>query len=201
MESALEKAYEVISQVNPRVVLLSVYRERRAKRKAKIFPYPADNPLKRLKAFINGLYSEGLYLFHHSLFENFRFNSKLKVREDWVLKGLIFALYKPVVIKEPLAIIRDHPQRLRKNTQYYLEATLLSVEELFSRLPKEFEVLKRFALGRAYMELGIKASHGRNYEEAFVYYSKAIKSDPKLLCDLRFVKKLVKSYLLKYFAS
>lgn len=198
VDYTLERALSTIETHEPRVIVASTYMEKNSKLKVKKLPDISDyEPTKRLRLFIDGHFSETIYFFKKDIFRNFQFIENLKVREDWVLKGKIWAIEKPVLIRNPLTIIRDHPNRLRKRFDLYLEATLLSVEYLFRELPPEFQSLKSYALSRAYMELGIKSFQSKNYSQAFEFYKKAIEIDRNIVKNFKFLKKMLKAYLFK----
>lgn len=198
MDYTLERALSTIEINEPRVVVASTYIKKNSKLKVKKLPHISDyEPTKRLKLFLDGNFSDTIYFLRKDIFRKFRFSENLKVREDWVLKGKIWATEIPSLIKNPLAIIKDHTDRLRKRYDLYLEATLLSVEYLFRELPSEFQSLKNYALSRAYIELGIKAFQGKNFIQAFEFYKKALERDPKIIKNFRFLKKFLKTYLLK----
>ncbi|MDW8094450.1 MAG: glycosyltransferase [Caldimicrobium sp.] len=197
MDYTLERALATIETNEPRVVVASTYIKKNSKLKVKKLLDISDyEPTKRLKLFLDGHFSDTIYFFRKDIFRKFRFSENLKVREDWVLKGKIWATEIPSLIKNPLAIIKDHTDRLRKRYDLYLEATLLSVEYLFRELPAEFQSLKNYALSRAYIELGIKAFQGKNFIQAFEFYRKALERDPKIIKNFRFLKKFLKTYLL-----
>lgn len=198
MDYTLERAFTAIETNEPKVIVASTYIKKNSKLKVKKLPDISDyEPRKRFKLFLDGHFSDIIYFFRKDIFHKFRFSEDLKVREDWVLKGSIWATESPVLIKNPLAIIKDHADRLRKHYDLYLKATLLSVEYLFRELPPEFQSLKNYALSRAYVELGIKASQGKNFIQAFEFYRKALERDPKIIKNFRFLKKFLKAYLLK----
>ncbi|MCX7873906.1 MAG: glycosyltransferase, partial [Caldimicrobium sp.] len=198
MDYTLERALATIETNEPRVVVASTYIKKNSKLKVKKLLDISDyEPTKRLKLFLDGHFSDTIYFFRKDIFRKFRFSENLKVREDWVLKGNIWATEIPAQIKNPLAIIKDHTDRLRKRYDLYLEATVLSVEYLFRELPAEFQSLKNYALSRAYIELGIKAFQGKNFIQAFEFYKKALERDPKIIKNFRFLKKFLKTYLLK----
>jgi len=198
IDEALERVYQTLKETEAECLILSVYTEKKGKRKAKIFPDPKESPMERLKDFLLGLYSEALYVFKKNLLKEFIFPVSLRVREDLPIKGYFFTSTRPVVIKEPLGVIRDHPERLRKKPAFYLEDTLKSVEALFKNLPAEFQILLPIALGLAHFEIGIKLAQSRNYKEALKHYKKAKEIYPELKKDKRFLKKYLKASILSF---
>lgn len=196
LPGAIERIYQYLKE-EKEIYLCSVLLEKGKKRKAKIFPDPPSDPLLRLKSFIEGKYSDGIYVIKSKLIKNFIFNPSLKVREDFVFKGHLFALYQPKIIKDPCVVIRDHPKRLRYLPEYYESSILLSVEVLFQILPNSFQSLYPYALARAYLELGTKFLQIKDYQKAFFYFEKAKTCYPELKRKFKFVKKWVKAYLLQ----
>lgn len=198
LDFALEKAYKIILEKPSECYIISVFIEKNKKRKVKIFPETKEDPVERLNDFLHGRYADALYLFKREIFTDLSFLPNLRIKEDLPLKGLLFALTKPFVIKEPLAIIRDHPERLRKNPELYQSEAIESVEVLFNKLSKDFHKLWPVAKGLVLYEIGIKLAQSRKYKNALEYYKKAIKIYPELKKNKRFVKKYLKSLLLSY---
>lgn len=195
-EKALSKLLEEINATKKEVYLISVWIEKGKKRKAKIFPNPPSDPILRLKSFIAGNYADAIYVINKNLFKDFQFNPHLKVREDWIFKGRLFALNSPKIIKEPLIVIRDHPHRLRNIPEFYENSILLSVEELFKGLPSSFQILYPYALAKAYIEVGTKFMRVKDYAKAFFYFQKAKEAYPPIKKEFKFLKKWLKSYIL-----
>lgn len=195
-EKALSRLLEEIKTKKEEVYLISVWIEKGKKRKAKIFPDPPSDPLLRLKSFIAGNYADGIYVIKKNLFKNFQFSPHLKVREDWIFKGRLFALTTPKIIKEPLIVIRDHLHRLRNIPEFYENSFLLSVEELFKSHPSSFQILYPYALAKAYIEVGTKFMRVKDYAQAFIYFQKAKEAYPAIKKEFKFLKKWLKSYIL-----
>ncbi len=200
VEGALKKMEEIISKEKEKeCFLFATYIVKGKKIKLKNFPELPQNPLERLKLYFQGKFSEAFYLLKKNILQNYVFHPLLKVREDWVLYGKILALNPPFIIKEPLRLTREHPQRLRKMCHYYVESVLVSVEILFQELPEEFRILLPYAKARAFMEIGSKFVQLKDYKQAFQFYKKALKCYPKILKEFKFTKKFLKSFILKYF--
>ncbi|MFN3568370.1 MAG: glycosyltransferase family 2 protein, partial [Caldimicrobium sp.] len=148
LPGALERIFQSLKEERE-VYLCSVLLEKGKRRKEKVFPEPPLDPLLRLKSFLEGKYSEAIYIIKSNLIRTFTFNPSLKVREDFVFKGYLFASYHPKIIKEPCVVVRDHPKRLRYLPEYYESSVLLSVESLFQILPHTFHSLYSYALAKA----------------------------------------------------
>lgn len=196
LKGAVREILEALHMGKPSY-LLSVYVKKGERLKPKVFPEPSQEPLKRLKDFLEGKYADALYVFKKSLFENFRYSPQLKIREDWVFKATQMALNPPMVIRKPLGVIRDHPQRLRREVKFYEESIILAVNILFEKLPENFKGLYPYALSRAFIELGGKYASQGNYDKAFMNYKEALRHWPNLKYDFKFLKKYCKSFLFK----
>lgn len=199
VEGALEKIFKKIKE-GKEVYLVTTYVEKKGKKRKKVFPKPPLDPIQRLKYFIDGCYAEALYVIKRTLFSNFHFNPHLKVREDWVFKGKLFALSPPEIIEEPLAVVRDHPFRSRYIPQFYEESVLLSVEELFQSLPETFQGLYPYAKAKALIELSTKYIGVKNYNQAYFYLNQARQCYPSILFNFKFFKKWLKCYFLRMFS-
>ncbi len=202
LSQALEKIYQKIQEKAPKVLVLSVFIERGSKRKVKIFPEAPINSFACLKSFLDGVYSDALYVFERDILKEIRVPEKFKVKEDFIIKGLAWSLFESYVLKEPLGIIRDHPHRLRKEAKLYSKVVGdLHVKELFKRLPPEFQSLYNYALAGAYFEIGIKLAQEKIYKEAFKFYLKTLKTSLEFLKKPKFIKKFLKALLLSPFSK
>jgi len=198
LENTLAKIFETL-ETKKEVYLWGVYIEKEKKRKLKRFPPLSENPLQRLKSFIDGKYAEALYIIKSSFFEGFQFNPQLKVREDWVLKAKIIALNSVEIINQPLGVKRDHPERLRYKVEFYEENLLFSIELLFRELPSQFQELYSYAKAKAYFELASKYLQAKKPDKALENLKKALECEPSLKRDLKFFKKIIKAFLFKAF--
>ena len=198
MDGALKKMLNLIASNGAECYVLNSYREKGEKLKFK--PFPIDKKgLSLLKAYIDGAFSEALYLIKPEVARKYPFNPKLRVREDFAPQAcyLFFSSFK--IINEPFVIYRDHPQRLRKVADYYFEHALTSVEDLFNRLPEPYQCLKPYALARAYLELAKIAYKSGLYDKARVYLHKSIESYPEFRRSFKYFKLQTKIYFKKVF--
>ncbi len=156
-------------------------------------PNITGNKVSDLKNFIDGKFSGCLYLVKKEILSYHAFPESLKVREDFVIRGWWIALHKVFPVKTAVGIIKDHPDRLRYKTEFYLESALASVNLLFQKLPQEFQKLYPYAKAKAYMEIGGKLYQNGKYKEAFEYLNQAIKIYPKILLNFKFLKKYLKT--------
>jgi glycosyltransferase involved in cell wall biosynthesis len=198
MDGALKKMLNLIASNGAECYVLNSYREKGKKLKFK--PFPVDKKgLSLLKAYIDGAFSEALYLIKTEVARKYPFNLDLRVREDFAPKACYLVLANSKVINEPFVIIRDHPQRLRKMADYYFEHALASVDDLFNRLPDPYQCLKPYALARTYLELAKIAYKSELYDKARVYLQKSIESYPELRRSFQYFKLQTKIYFKKVF--
>ncbi len=198
MDGVLKKMLNLIASNGAECYVLNSYREKGEKLKFK--PFPIDKKgLSLLKAYIDGAFSEALYLIKTEIARKYPFNPKLRVREDFAPKACYLVLANSKVINEPFVIIRDHPQRLRKVADYYFEHALTSVDDLFNRLPEPYQCLKPYALARAYLELAKIAYKSELYDKARVYLHKSIESYPEFRRSFQYFKLQTKIYFKKVF--
>lgn len=195
---ALQKAYEIIQSSAPLIILCSVYILKKGSKKLKTFPEPSPDPFQRLKDYLDGIYSDARFFFKKELFEESLF-PELGIREDWVFKAKNFTLYSAYILKEPIVIMREHPNRLRYRLDLYLKYIFLSVDLLFSGLPEEFKSLYPYAMAKAFMELGTKFAQAKDYKNAFKSYKKSLEYEPSFKKDFKFLKKFLKSMVLQIF--
>jgi glycosyltransferase involved in cell wall biosynthesis len=198
MDGALKKMLNLIASNGAECYVLNSYREKWKKLKFK--PFPVDKKgLSLLKAYIDGAFSEALYLIKTEVARKYPVNPDLRVREDFSPKACYLVLANSKVINEPFVIIRDHPQRLRKVADYYFEHALTSVEDLFNRLPEPYQNLKPYALARTYLELAKIAYKSGLYDKARVYLHKSIESYPEFRRSFQYFKLQTKIYFKKVF--
>ena len=198
MNGALKKMLNLIDSNGAECYVLNSYREKGKKLKFK--PFPVDKKgLSLLKAYIDGAFSEALYLIKTEVARKYPFNPYLRVREDFAPKACYLVLANSKVINEPFVIIRDHPQRLRKVADYYFEHALTSVEDLFNRLPDPYQSLKPYALARTYLELAKIAYKSELYDKARAYLQKSIESYPEFRQSFKYFKLQTKIYFKKVF--
>ncbi len=198
-DKALEKIFNKIEEKRE-VYIITPFVEKKGRIKKKKFPDPPPDPFLRLKYYIDGIYADGVYVCQRKIFDNFKFNIRLRVREDWVFNGKIFSLFRPELIKDPLVVKRDHPQRLRYLPHFYEECALLSVEELFQSLPNFFQMLYPYAKAKAYLELATKYIKIKNYKKAYLNLQKAKEIYPPIRKDYKFFKKWLKSFIFSKFS-
>lgn len=191
---SLEKLIYLSQNNSYEVYLTNSFREKRGKKKFKPFP-EVENPFMRLKFFLEGAYSEGLYLVKREVALLHSFPEDLKVREDFVIKAKWLTLHKVKIINEPLGLIRDHPHRLRYNANFYLEKSLSAVDYLFKDLPSMFHPLYPYALYLTYCELAKKAYLNKHYSLSFTYLIEAKKIYPKGVISFKFLKLWIKSFI------
>ncbi len=199
LEGALKEIEKIILEREPDLLVLNTLREKGSgKLKFKLFPVESD-PLKRLKYFLEGAYSEALYVVKREIAKGCTFNPELKVREDLIIKAKWIALYNPMVINKPFAIIREHPQRLRHVSEHYWEALEKSVEILFTELPEEFQTLRPYAYFLSYLEGAKRAYKARNHSLAKDFLKRASEVFPEGRKSLPFLKLRLKLFLKRIF--
>lgn len=199
LEGALKQIEYILLKREPAILVLNTFREKgKGKLKFKRFPVEAD-PLKRLKYFLEGAYSEALYVVKREIVKKFPFDPNMKVREDWIIKAKWISLHEPMVINKPFAIIREHPQRLRHISEYYWEALEKSLETLFEDLPAEFQSLRPYAFFLSYLEGSKRAYRAKNYPLAEEYLKRASKVFPEGRKGLPFLKVHLKLLLKRFF--
>jgi len=196
LEGALKRMFNLIASEEAECYVLNSYREKNKKLKFK--PFPEDKKgLSLLKAYIDGAFSEALYLIKTKVIKKYPFNPNLRVREDFAPKAcyLLFSNFK--VINEPFFICRDHPHRLRKVADYYFDQALASVDDLFDRLPETYQLLKPYALAKTNFELAKIAYKSGFYEKARDYLRKSLEYYPEFNRNFKFLKLLIKVYFKK----
>ncbi|MGC9109174.1 MAG: glycosyltransferase family 2 protein [Caldimicrobium sp.] len=191
---SLEKLIYLSQNNSYEVYLTNSFREKKGKKKFKPFP-EVENPFMRLKFFLEGAYSEGLFLVKREVALLYPFPEDLKVREDFVIKAKWLTLHKVKIINEPFGLYRDHPNRLRYNVNFYLDKALSSVDYLFRDLPSIFQSLYPYALFLTYYELAKKAYLNKNYSLSLTYLIKAKKNYPKGIISFKFLKLWIKSFI------
>jgi len=193
LEESLKEMLTLIMSNEAECYVLNTYRQK--KKKLKFKPFPEDkSSLSLLEAYIDGAFSEALYLIRTEVAKKYPCNPNLRVREDFAQKAcyLLFTNFK--VVNKPFAIIREHPFRLRKMADYYFEHALASVDDLFSRLPEAYQSLKPYALAKTYFDLSKKAYHTGSYEKAMEYLKMSLKCYPELKRSFKTLKLLAKIY-------
>jgi len=195
-------AEAVKNQSNKEVFIGATLKENKIGKIKKVtIPNITENKMFNLKNFIDGKFSGCLYLVKKEILNYWPFPENLKVREDFVARGWWIALYKVFPIKNAVGIIKDHPDRLRYKTEFYLKEALASVDLLFQKLPQEFQKLYPYAKAKAYIEIGGKLYQIGNYKTAFKYFNQAIKTYPKNFLSFRFFKKYLKVYIKSFISN
>jgi glycosyltransferase involved in cell wall biosynthesis len=197
LPGAVEKILKIIDSGFVDVYVLNTYRQKGRKLKFKYFPCNM-NGLELLKAFLDGKFSEALYLIKTEKAKQIHCNSSLRVKEDLAQKACYLLFYKVKVINEPFAIIRDNPQRLRNISDYYFTHAISAVDDLFNRLPQQYQVLKSYALGKTYLELAKMAYKNSLYHEAEKFLKEAKTVLPELNWDFKYLKLKIKLSLIKF---
>lgn len=195
LKGALMEIEKILLEKEPDLLVLNTFREKRnQKLKFKVFPTERD-PVKRLKLFLEGAYSEALYVVKRDIAREYTFLPEFKVREDWGIKAKWISLYEPTVINKPFAVIREHPQRLRHISEHYWEALEKSVEFLFEGLPKEFQALKPYAFFCSYFEGAKRAYKAKKYTLTEEYLKRAYEIFPEGKKSFSFLKLRLKLFL------
>jgi len=198
LDRALNEMLNLIDSKTAEVYVLNSYRQKEEKLKFKSFPEGLTK-VELLKCFLDRAFSEALYLIKTEIAKKISFNPNLKVREDLGPKVCYLLFNKIKIINKPLAIIRDSPQRLRRTPNYYFEHAIASVEDLFSRLPSEYQILKPYAFGNTYLELAKMAYKGRLFFEAEKFLEEAKNFLPELNKNFNFLKLKAKLIFKKIF--
>ncbi len=193
LKGALEKLLHFAKENKEEIYVFNSFREKKGKNKFILFPLE-PSPLKRLKFLFEGAYSESLFLVKREIAIKHPFPEDLRVREDFYVKAKWLTLYKIKIINEPIAFYRDHSLRLRKQSKYYFEGALTSVEKLFKELPSEFQALYPYALYLTYLELAKRAYQIKDYTLSLNYLREAQKVYPQSLTKFKFLKLLLKSW-------
>jgi len=203
LPEALRIFAEVVkNQSNKEVFIGATLKENKmGKIKKATIPNITENKMFNLKNFIDGKFSGCLYLVKKEILNYCSFPENLKVREDFVVRGWWIALYKVFPIKTAVGIIKDHPDRLRYKTEFYLKGTLASVDLLFQKLPQEFQKLYPYTKAKAYMEIGSKLYQIGNYKTALKHFNQAIKIYPKNFLSFKFFKKYLKAYIKSFISN
>lgn len=191
LKGSLETLINLASNNTYEVYLLNSFREKRGKKKFKNFP-EESNPVKILKFFLEGAYSEGLYLVKREVALLYPFPEDLRVREDFVVKAKWLSLHRVKILNTPVALIREHPERLRYKIYNYFEKSLASVDYLFKDLPSQFQPLYSYALYLTYLELSKKALKLGKKNLALTYLKEAKKNYPRGIFSFKFLKLLIK---------
>lgn len=197
LPGSVEKILKLINNGFADVYVLNTYRQKGRKLKFKYFPCNM-NGLELLKAFLEGKFSEALYLIKTEKAKQIHCNSSLRVKEDLAQKACYLLFYKVKVINEPFAIIRDSPQRLRNISDYYFNHAISAVDDLFNRLPQEYQVLKPFALGKTYLDLAKMAYRNGLVHEAERFLKEAKTIFPQLKFDIKYLRLKIKLSWAKY---
>jgi len=187
LDGALNEILNLINSKTAEVYVLNSYRQKGKKLKFKSFPEGLTK-VELLKYFLDGAFSEALYLVKTGIAKKIPFNPNLKVREDLGPKACYLLFNKIKIINKPFAIIRDNPQRLRRTSNYYFEHAITSVEDLFSRLPSEYQVLKPYVFGKTYLELAKIAYRSGLFLEAQKFLEEAKNYIPELSKNFMFLK-------------
>ena len=196
LQGAMDKILELIDSGIAEVYVLNTYRQKGKKLKFKVF-LENKKGLELLKAFLDGAFSEALYLIQTKHALNILCNPNLRVKEDLAQKACYLLFHKVKIINQPFAIIRDNPQRLRRVSTYYFAHAIAAVEDLFNRLPSEYQALKPYALGKTYLELAKMAYRSRFFIEAQKFLEETKNYLPVLSKDFKYLKLKVKLILRK----
>jgi len=187
LQGAMDKILELIDSEIAEVYVLNTYRQKGKKLKFKPFPENKKG-LELLKAFLDGAFSEALYLIQTKHALNILCNPNLRVKEDLAQKACYLLFHKVKIINQPFAIIRDNPQRLRKVSDYYFQNAIDAIEDLFKRLPSEYQCFKPFAYAKTYLDLEKRAYLNGNLAKAKDFLKKAIECYPEIRKDLKYWK-------------
>ena len=193
LQGAMDKILELIDSEIAEVYVLNTYRQKGKKLKFKPFPENKKG-LELLKAFLDGAFSEALYLIQTKHALNILCNPNLRVKEDLAQKACYLLFHKVKIINQPFAIIRDNPQRLRKVSDYYFQNAIDAIEDLFKRLPSEYQCFKPFAYAKTYLDLGKRAYLNGDLAKAKDFLKKAIECYPEIRKDLKYWKLRVKIF-------
>ncbi|MBO8144155.1 MAG: glycosyltransferase [Thermodesulfobacterium sp.] len=141
----------------------------------------------------------GSFIVKKSIIEQNLFPEEIRLREDLPVYGYLIAMYRCYALKDPVVIIKDHPDRLRKDENLLKQRNLKPLEILFQRLPQDFQNFYSFALSREYLSIFRSYYLIGEYSKAIEYYHKAIRVYSKNLFLISYFKKYLKGIIKSLF--
>ena len=166
------------------------------KKLAPILKFSGNNK-KDFKSFLKRkiLMLAGSFVVKKKIIKQNLFPEELRLREDFPIYGYLICMHKCYALKEPVVIVRDHPNRLRKKTSFLIQRNIRPIEILFQKLPHEFQIFYPLALSREYLSIFRSFYLMKEYKKAIHYYHEAIKIYPTHILLFSYLRKYLKSLL------
>jgi hypothetical protein len=114
-------------------------------------------------------------LFRRDLLLARPYPEQLRKSEDIPVFAFLLISAPTVIIDQPLARINKHSDSLRHSRNNEEAIALSMVEEVFSRLPAECQILRRQYTAQRYLSLFRNALLSGDHSEARRYYRQALK--------------------------
>lgn len=156
----------------------------------------SSHPEKNLRSYLlqkTLAFSNGAVAISREVFENYRYPEHFRASEDISMFAFILVKYKVLAINEPLAVINKHSSSLRHNVAHATSVGVDVVDEVFApeRIPKELLGLRNEYMSQRCLSLFRTFFLAGKYQEAKMYYRRAIRINPVVIFRL--------TYLVKYF--
>ena len=165
----------------------------------KLAPIPklSGNNKKDFKSFLKRKIPmlAGSFVVKKKIIKQNLFPEELRLREDFPIYGYLICMHKCYALKEPVVIVKDHPNRLRKKPSFLIQRNIKPIEILFQKLPQEFQIFYPLALSREYLSIFRSFYLMKEYKKAIHYYHEAIKIYPKYILLFSYLRKYLKSLL------
>lgn len=151
-----------------------------------------------LRAFLNkkliGL-KHGGFTLPREAFEKIRYAEDVRQGTDIVIIGQALAFYKPVNIGKIVLRSHEHPQRVRKQLDRILSASMRPVEALFDPtvMSSDLMRLKPLYAGRRLRSIARQLYLNGHYQAALEHYQAALRTSPSSMMDLGSIAKMLKA--------
>lgn len=168
-------------------------------------PAPSD-PYNRLEAFlkkdITGL-KHGAFVFPRSIFPSISYAEEVKQATDIVFIGRALAHYPARDIGKLVLRSHEHAQRVRKQLERVLNASMAAVEAMFDPkfMPDTLMSLKAFYAGTRLRSIARRLYIAGDYKLAFEHYKAAFVISPTLMLQGSSISKMIKSAVIALFSK
>ena len=200
-DQALQMLIKHIGERPETQVVIAAHWSLSADGKKRLHTPPAipHDSFQRLKAYLLDkqiAVSHGASAMHRDVFENYNYPEGFRTGEDIPVFAQALANYSCSALPRPLAVIHKHDDSLRHNAEAAHRVGLKMVDEVFRRLPEEFQLLKDDYQVQRCLSLFRTCLLSGKKEEARRYYCEAVKADWRVLLKLSYTRKALRLWVL-----